>query len=65
MLVWLCLFGIVFYLLVLKYWTFFSDRGVRFVRGLPLLGSNYNVTLGRESLVGPSVACTIAIRTSH
>lgn len=39
-----------FYLLVIKYWTFFSDRNVLFVRGLPILGSNYKTFLGRESL---------------
>lgn len=39
------LFGTLVYQ-VLKYWSFFSDRGIPFVRGMPLLGSNYKVFFG-------------------
>lgn len=39
-----------FYLTALRHWTFFSARGIPFVRGLPVLGTNYRVLLGRESL---------------
>lgn len=42
--------GVLFYQLVIKYWSYFAKRGLPFIRGLPLLGSNYNVFLGRETI---------------
>lgn len=33
---------------VLRYWSFFTKRGIRFTRGIPLLGTNYKVLFGRE-----------------
>lgn len=42
-----------FYQFVYKYWTFFSDRDVCFNRGIPVLGSNYRMLMGKEAL-GPA-----------
>lgn len=36
------------YQLVIRYWYYFSDRNVKFVRGIPLLGSAYKSVLGIE-----------------
>lgn len=38
------------YQLVLRYWFYFSDRNVRFLRGAPLLGTNYKSILGIEPI---------------
>lgn len=35
---------------VLKYWSFFSDRNVKFVRGVPFLGTTYKMLLGFEAM---------------
>lgn len=36
------------YQLILRYWFYFSDRNVNFLRGAPLLGTNYKSILGIE-----------------
>lgn len=36
------------YQLVLRYWFYFSDRNVKFLRGAPFLGTNYKSILGIE-----------------
>ncbi|XP_055304966.1 probable cytochrome P450 9f2 [Sitodiplosis mosellana] len=41
------LFGLV-YQFVLRSWYYFSDRNVKFVRGVPLLGSTYKSVIGLE-----------------
>lgn len=51
-----CLIGLTFllaavYQLVFKYWTHFSRNGVKFIRGLPILGTHYNVLFGKQNLV--------------
>lgn len=38
----------VFYQFVLRYWFYFSDRNVKFIRGAPLLGSAYKSIIGIE-----------------
>lgn len=38
----------VLYQCILRYWSYFSDRNVKFVRGIPLLGSNYKSIVGIE-----------------
>ena len=42
-------FAIVYQCLV-KYWTYFSKNGVKFYRGLPFLGSQYKMFLGKLSM---------------
>lgn len=42
------LFSVV-YFYVLRKWSYFSDRNVKFVRGWPIIGSTYRAILGRES----------------
>lgn len=42
-----------FYQFIYKFWSFFSDRGVCFNRGIPILGSNYLMLMGKEAL-GPA-----------
>lgn len=41
--------NIIVYHLVLKKWNYFTQRNVRFVRGWPILGSLYEMFLGRKS----------------
>lgn len=36
------------YQLVLRHWFYFSDRNVKFLRGAPLLGTNYKSIIGIE-----------------
>lgn len=36
------------YQLVFRYWFYFNDRNVKFIRGIPLLGSTYKSVLGIE-----------------
>lgn len=36
------------YQLVIRYWFYFNDRNVKFIRGIPLLGSTYKSVLGIE-----------------
>lgn len=36
------------YQLILRFWFYFSDRNVKFLRGAPLLGTNYKSILGIE-----------------
>ena len=38
------------YQCVLKYWNYFSEKNVKFYRGLPFLGSQYKMLLGKASL---------------
>lgn len=38
------------YHFVLKYWSFFSDRNVKFMRGVPFLGTTFKMLLGFEAL---------------
>lgn len=38
----------IFYQLVLRYWSYFTDQNVKFVRGIPLLGTAYKSILGIE-----------------
>lgn len=38
------------YTFVLKHWSFFSDRDVKFVRGIPFLGTAYKMLLGFEAM---------------
>lgn len=40
-------FGFV-YQLVIRYWFYFADRNVKFIRGVPLLGSAYKSLIGIE-----------------
>lgn len=40
---------IVLYKLVLQHWNFFDKIGIKFVRGLPLLGTQYQILLGKKS----------------
>lgn len=40
----------VFYSLVVKNWNYFSERNVEFIRGIPVLGSNYSTMLGLEAM---------------
>lgn len=50
---WLLAFTIFFclvYRLVLRTWWFFDKRNLKYVRGLPLIGSTYRSTLFTESL---------------
>lgn len=42
------LFGLI-YLLILKNWWYFSNRNVKCVRGWPVIGSLYELLIGRES----------------
>lgn len=42
-------FFVIVYHLVLKKWNYFTQRNVRFVRGWPILGSLYEMFLGRKS----------------
>lgn len=35
---------------VIKYWTFFSDRNVKFVRGIPFFGTTYKMFFGLEAM---------------
>lgn len=52
------LYGLIFftilflisYLFVLRTWFYFTDRNVKFIRGLPFLGSAYKTILGLESI---------------
>lgn len=39
------------YFLILKNWWYFSNRNVKFVRGWPILGTLYEMVIGRESFV--------------
>lgn len=39
---------VIFYQCIFRFWCFFSDRNIKFVRGCPLLGSNYKSILGIE-----------------
>lgn len=43
----IALFGL-FYHYILRTWFYFSDRNVKFVRGIPLIGSLYRSLLGLE-----------------
>lgn len=36
------------YLLIVRTWNYFSDQNVKFVRGMPLLGSTYRSVMGLE-----------------
>lgn len=36
----------------IQHWTFFSSRGVPFVRGMPLLGTTWRMLCGRSSMSG-------------
>lgn len=47
------LFALMFYQFVYKYWTYFLVRGVKFDRGIPILGSNYKMLTGKQA-VGPA-----------
>lgn len=38
------------YQLILRYWFYFSDRNVKFLRGVPLLGTGYKSILGIEPI---------------
>lgn len=38
------------YKFIYKHWSFFSDRGLHFRRGVPLLGTHYRMLLGKEPL---------------
>lgn len=38
----------VLYQCILRHWSYFSDRNVKFVRGIPLLGSSYKSIIGIE-----------------
>lgn len=40
---------IVLYKLVLQHWNFFDKVGIKFVRGLPILGTQYEILLGKKS----------------
>lgn len=42
------LFAII-YKLVLQHWNFFHNIGIKYVRGLPILGTQYEILLGRKS----------------
>lgn len=39
------------YQLIIKHWSHFSRNGVKFIRGLPILGTHYNVLFGKQNLV--------------
>lgn len=41
---------VVVYQVLIKYWSYFSRDGVKFVRGLPLLGSHYKVLFFKQHL---------------
>lgn len=43
------LFGLVVYHCVFKTWSYFSIRNVKFIRGIPLLGSTYQHMIGLEN----------------
>lgn len=50
---WIILYTIIcaiIYQCVIKYWSYFSRNNVKFVRGLPFLGSYYEMFLGRLSI---------------
>lgn len=47
------LLAFLFYQFVYKYWSYFRVRGLKFVRGIPLLGSNYKLLMGKQAL-GPA-----------
>lgn len=35
---------------VLKYWSFFSNQNVKFIRGIPFFGTTYKMLLGFEAM---------------
>lgn len=41
----------IIYVLFVKHWNYFSDRNIPFYRGIPLLGSQYKLFLGLDSIV--------------
>lgn len=41
---------IIIYLCVFRNWNHFSKRGLKFIRGWPLLGTQFNVFIGGESI---------------
>lgn len=41
---------VVVYQVLIKYWSFFSRNGVKFVRGFPLFGSHYKVLFFKQDL---------------
>lgn len=50
---WIAINTILFSLLyhfVIKNWSFFSDRNVKFVRGIPFFGTMYKMLLGFEAM---------------
>lgn len=46
--IFLVVFGLLFYHFILQTWFYFSDRKVKFVRGVPLIGTAYRSLLGLE-----------------
>lgn len=54
------LFTIIFcivYQCVLRTWFYFSSRNIKFVRGLPIIGSNYRTLIGLESAATAFQTC--------
>lgn len=42
------------YQFIYKYWSYFTDRNIKYVRGIPLFGTNYKMIFGQEA-PGPAV----------
>lgn len=40
----------IFYQCVIRYWSHFEDRGLKYVRGWPILGTQYKVLLGKQPI---------------
>lgn len=40
---------IVVYKLIIKHWNFFNKIGIKYVRGIPILGAQFEIFLGKKS----------------
>lgn len=52
-LLWIAIYTLIFnfvYHCVIRYWSFFNDRNVKFIRGIPFFGSTYKIFFGMEAM---------------